>query len=304
MEFYLHNKDDQKSSTLVELATTFKIDDINYIVYYNKQVEKSMIDIYIGIISYGDQSLIIKKIDSDKQGKFLSIIKDIMASKSPETEYGDYDNIIGTATIILESVQKIQIPTNSLEILNKYHKKEETSTEEIKLDETKNEKENEISSNDNDNPLDSKEINDVNNDTQETKDDIVNSNDEKDTENKDLANIENNDNEIKNDNNIENNSFETDSTKENKEDISKIDESKKEDTNTTVENNNASVENNNASQVNVIHSNYNLDGLDDLLDDRQEDKKKEKNKKKIISTPILILLIITLVGSALLYFLV
>ena len=135
MEFYLHNKDDQKSSTLVELATTFKIDDINYIVYYNKQVEKSMIDVYIGIISYGNQSLIINKIDSDKQGKFLSVIKDIMASKSPETEYGDYDNIIDTATIILESVQKIQIPTNSLEILKKYHKKEDTSTEEIKFDE-------------------------------------------------------------------------------------------------------------------------------------------------------------------------
>lgn len=297
MEFYLHNKDDQKSSTLVELATTFKIDDINYIVYYNKQVEKSMIDIYIGIISYGDQSLVINKIDSDKQGKFLSVIKDIMASKSPETEYGDYDNIIGTATIILESVQKIQIPTTSLEILNKYHKKEETSTEEIKLDETEMEKEKEISSNDNENPLESKEMDDMNNDTQENKDDSVNSNDEKDTENQDLANIENNDNEIKNDDNIENNSLKTDSTEENKDDIAKVDESKKEDTNTTAEDNNA-------SQVNYIHSNYDLDSLDDLLDGRKEEVKKKinKDKKKVISTPVLILLILTVIITAVLYF--
>ena len=32
MEFYLHNKDDRKSSTLVNLATTFKLDNVNYIV--------------------------------------------------------------------------------------------------------------------------------------------------------------------------------------------------------------------------------------------------------------------------------
>lgn len=122
MEFYLHNKDDRKSSTLVDLGTTFKIDDINYIVYYNKQVEKSVIDIYIGKISYGDQCLVINKIDDDKQAKFLNIIKSILANDNPETEFGDYDNIIDTATIVLETVQKIQIPTASLDNLKKYHK--------------------------------------------------------------------------------------------------------------------------------------------------------------------------------------
>lgn len=124
MEFYLYNKDDRKSSTLVNLATTFKLNDINYIVYYNTEVEKSVIDIYIGKISYGDQCLVINKIDSDKQGDFLNIIKSILASNAPETEFGDYDNIIDTATIVLESVQKIQIPTTSLDILKKYHSKE------------------------------------------------------------------------------------------------------------------------------------------------------------------------------------
>ena len=125
MEFYLHNKDDRKSSTLVNLATTFKLDDVNYIVYYNTQVEKSVIDIYIGKISYGDQCLIINKIDSDKQNAFLNIIKGILSNNNPETEISDYSNIIDTATIVLESVQKISIPTSSLDNLKKYHNAEQ-----------------------------------------------------------------------------------------------------------------------------------------------------------------------------------
>lgn len=125
MEFYLHNKDDRKSSTLVNLATTFKLDDVNYIVYYNTQVEKSVIDIYIGKISYGDQCLIINKIDNDKQNAFLNIIKGILSNSNPETEISDYSNIIDTATIVLESVQKISIPTSSLDSLKKYHNVEE-----------------------------------------------------------------------------------------------------------------------------------------------------------------------------------
>lgn len=137
MEFYLHNKDDRKSSTLVNLATTFKLNDINYIVYYNTEVEKSVIDIYIGKISYGDQCLVINKIDSDKQSEFLNIIKSILASNAPETEFSDYENIIDTATIVLESVQKIQIPTNSLDILKKYHNKEvEVESEKIQEETT------------------------------------------------------------------------------------------------------------------------------------------------------------------------
>ena len=44
MEFYIHDKDDRKVKTSVNLATTFKIDDTNYIVYYNTQVEKGVID--------------------------------------------------------------------------------------------------------------------------------------------------------------------------------------------------------------------------------------------------------------------
>lgn len=121
MEFYIHNKDDQKLSTLVNLGTVFKFDETNYIVYYNKQVEKSMIDIYIGKISYGDNSLVISKIDKSKQSEFLQIIKEILSNKNPETEISDYAKIIDTATIILDGVQKIQIPTISLENLKNYH---------------------------------------------------------------------------------------------------------------------------------------------------------------------------------------
>lgn len=128
MEFYLHNKDDRKSSTLVNLATTFKLDDVNYIIYYNTQVEKSVIDIYIGKISYGDQCLVINKIDSDKQNSFLNIIKGILSNNNPVTEFSDYDNIIDTATIVLDNVQKIQIPTTSLDNLKKYHKKDEVDS--------------------------------------------------------------------------------------------------------------------------------------------------------------------------------
>lgn len=119
MEFYLHSKDDRKSSTLVNLATTFKIDDVNYIVYYNTQVEKSVIDIYIGKISYGDQCLVVNKIDSEKQNTFLDVIKGILSNNNPVTEISDYSNIIDTATIVLDSVQKISIPTSSLENLKK-----------------------------------------------------------------------------------------------------------------------------------------------------------------------------------------
>lgn len=130
MEFYLYNKDDRKSGTLVNLGTTFKLDDTNYIVYFNTQVEKSVIDIYIGKISYGDQCLVINKIDDDKQNAFLDIIKSILAGNNPETEFGDYDNIIDTASIVLENVQKIQIPTTSLDNLKKYHKNINDSSEE------------------------------------------------------------------------------------------------------------------------------------------------------------------------------
>ena len=125
MEFYLHSKDDRKSSTLVNLATTFKIDDVNYIVYYNTQVEKSVIDIYIGKISYGDQCLVVNKIDSEKQSTFLDVIKGILSNNNPVTEISDYSNIIDTATIVLDSIQKISIPTSSLENLKKYHRNEE-----------------------------------------------------------------------------------------------------------------------------------------------------------------------------------
>lgn len=124
MEFYLHNKDDRKTKSAVNLATTFKIDDANYIIYYNTEVAKSVIDIYIGKISYGDQCLVINKIDIDKQSKFLEVVKNILASKEVETEISDYANIIDTAIIVLDSVQKIQIPTDSLELLKKYHNNE------------------------------------------------------------------------------------------------------------------------------------------------------------------------------------
>ena len=131
MEFYLYNKDDRKLKTLVNLATTFKIGETNYIVYYNTQTEKSVIDIYIGKIGYDDECLAINKVDFEKQGQFLATIKDILASKNPETDDSDYQNIIDTATIVLEEVQKIQIPTSSLEMLLNYKKNNEPSIEDI-----------------------------------------------------------------------------------------------------------------------------------------------------------------------------
>lgn len=134
MEFYLHNKDDRKLKTLVNLATTFKIDDDNYIIYYNTEVEKTVIDIYIGKISYGDECLVINKIPSDKQNNFLSVVKEVLANKEPETEFSDYKNIIDTAIIVLESVQKIQIPTTSLELLKKYHNLEVSFENSVELD--------------------------------------------------------------------------------------------------------------------------------------------------------------------------
>lgn len=150
MEFYLYNKDDRKSGTLVNLGTTFKLNDTNYIVYFNTQVEKSVIDIYIGKISYGDQCLVINKIDDDKQNAFLDIIKSILAGNNPETEFGDYDNIIDTASIVLENVQKIQIPTTSLDNLKKYHKNiNDIASETSKQSENNLESNNEVDNKDN-----------------------------------------------------------------------------------------------------------------------------------------------------------
>ncbi len=148
MEFYLHNKDDNKLTSAVNLATQFKIGEDNYIIYYETQVEKSSIDIFIGQISYGNQNLIISKIAVEKQNEFLGIVKDILAGKNPKTEQSDYANIIDTATIVLDSVQKIQIPTKSLDNLKKYHNKnietinqEENKIEENKIEEQKIENE-------------------------------------------------------------------------------------------------------------------------------------------------------------------
>lgn len=149
MEFYLYNKDDRKSKTLVNLGTTFKLGDTNYIVYYNTQVEKSSIDIYIGKISYGDQCLVINKIDNDKQNDFLNIVKSILAANNPKTEFGDYDNIIDTATIVLESVQKIQVPTASLDALKNYHKNIDDISEEESKSEHITKTNQEIVNNDN-----------------------------------------------------------------------------------------------------------------------------------------------------------
>ena len=145
MEFFIHNKDDNKLTTLVNLATQFKIGEDNFIVYYNTQVEKTSIDIYIGQLSYGNQNLIITKIVPEKQNEFLQIIKDILAGKNPETEKSDYANIIDTATIVLDSVQKIQIPTKSLDLLLNYpspsleNKTEETTNNEEQNIENKSE---------------------------------------------------------------------------------------------------------------------------------------------------------------------
>ena len=157
MEFYIHDKDDRKVKTSVNLATTFKMDDINYIVYYNTQVEKTNIDIYIGKIKYGDQCLVINKVDSDKQTKFLSTLKSILSGKKPETDISDYYNIIDTATIVLESVQKIKIQTSLLELLQKYkevkpeiveNKKSDEEIKEEKIKEELKKKEEEESKND------------------------------------------------------------------------------------------------------------------------------------------------------------
>lgn len=241
MEFYLYNKDDRKSGTLVNLGTTFKLKDINYIVYYNKQVEKSSIDIYIGKISYGDQCLVINKIDDDKQNDFLTVVKSILANNNPETEFGDYDNIIDTATIVLESVQKIQIPTTSLDFLKNYHKnptliaKEQNSSEDIK----------------------------------ETNQEITN-NDVVDTSTIDSSKESNKNKDIK---------------VEVKQEVSKA------------ENNPIT---NNSTTTNTMVFNDKLGNLDSVLNEK--DAPKENKPKKMISTPILVLLIIVVIGSVILYF--
>lgn len=238
MEFYLHNKDDRKSSTLVNLGTTFKIDDVNYIVYFNTQVEKSMIDIYIGKISYGDQCLVINKIDDDKQNNFLNIIKSVLAGNNPETELGDYDNIIDTATIVLETVQKIQIPTTSLDNLKNYHKN----------------------------------INDVS-DNKEASDDSLK-----------IENVTSDTKKVESKNDIE---FKEDKTlSSNKETV-----------------NSASSVDNNQTVSSGLSFDDKLSSLNEALNERKEKEEKKANKKKkAISTPVLVLLIIAVIGSAILYF--
>ncbi len=239
MEFYLYNKDDRKSKTLVNLGTTFKLGDTNYIVYYNTQVEKSSIDIYIGKISYGDQCLVINKIDNDKQNDFLNIVKSILAANNPKTEFGDYDNIIDTATIVLESVQKIQVPTASLDALKIYHK----NIDDISEEESKSER------------------------ITKTNQGIVN-----------------------NDNNELFNTLKT--TVDNKEsNTSNIDETKN--------SQEISAKNNNTTETNTMSFNDKLGDLDNVLNEKN--KTKEKKPKKLISTPLLVLLIIVVVGSAILY---
>lgn len=242
MEFYLYNKDDRKSSTLVNLGTTFKMNDVNYIVYYNKQVEKSSIDIYIGKISYGDQCLVINKIDDDKQNDFLTVVKSILANNNPETEFGDYDNIIDTATIVLESVQKIQIPTTSLDILKNYHKNiVDTSKEEIKSESTM--------------------------EATETTQDVIN-----------------------------NNSTEVSVNQPNVEEQNKLNQNTDVVENKEINTNNTDI----SSEENTMVFNDKLGNLDNVLNEK--DKPKEKKPKKAISTPILILLIVVVIGSAILYF--
>lgn len=242
MEFYLYNKDDRKSSTLVNLGTTFKMNDVNYIVYYNKQVEKSSIDIYIGKISYGDQCLVINKIDDDKQNDFLTVVKSILANNNPETEFGDYDNIIDTATIVLESVQKIQIPTTSLDILKNYHKNiADTSKEEIKSESTM--------------------------EATETTQDVIN-----------------------------NNSTEVSVNQPNVEEQNKLNQNTDVVENKEINTNNTDI----SSEENTMVFNDKLGNLDNVLNEK--DKPKEKKPKKAISTPILILLIVVVIGSAILYF--
>ncbi len=231
MEFYLYNKDDRKSSTLVNLGTTFKLDNVNYIVYYNTQVEKSSIDIYIGKISYGDQCLIINKIDNEKQNDFLTVVKSILAGNNPTTETSDYENIIDTATIVLESVQKIQVPTTSLDFLKNYHK----------------------------NPADIAKENDL-------------------TENKE----------------IENKSVTVTPTANSNNDI-KVEEKKEEVS--EVGNN---ITSNNSTTTSTMVFNDKLGNLDSVLNEK--DTPKKHKSKKMISTPILVLLIIVVIGSVILYF--
>ncbi len=231
MEFYLYNKDDRKSSTLVNLGTTFKLDNVNYIVYYNTQVEKSSIDIYIGKISYGDQCLIINKIDNEKQNDFLTVVKSILAGNNPTTETSDYENIIDTATIVLESVQKIQVPTTSLDFLKNYHK----------------------------NPADITKENDL-------------------VENKE----------------IENKSVTVTPTANSNNDI-KVEEKKEEVS--EVGNN---ITSNNSTTTSTMVFNDKLGNLDSVLNEK--DTPKNHKPKKMISTPILVLLIIVVIGSVILYF--
>ncbi|MCI8778717.1 MAG: hypothetical protein HFI87_06180 [Bacilli bacterium] len=241
MEFYLYNKDDRKSSTLVNLGTTFKLNDVNYIVYYNTEVEKSSIDIYIGKISYGDQCLVINKIDSDKQNDFLTVVKSILAGNNPETEASDYENIIDTATIVLESVQKIQVPTASLDFLRNYHKnpvevaKEQDSVEDNKEDKQEN-KNNVVS------------------------DSLAVNNSKSFNENKDIK-------------------------IEEKKEVGKIE---------------GNPVTNNSTTNNTMVFNDKLGNLDSVLNEK--DTPKEKKPKKMISTPILVLLIIAVIGAAILYF--
>lgn len=253
MEFYLHNKDDRKLKTLVNLATTFKIDDDNYIIYYNTEVEKTVIDIYIGKISYGNECLVINKLPTDKQNKFLSVVKEILANKNPETEFSDYKNIIATATIVLESVQKIQIPTSSLDALKKYHNDEIN----FEIDE-------EFNSND---------INIEQNIENENNNNKIEDNE---TISFEMDNNFNDDNINTQNNKNENNEQKMESTTE-----SKIEE--------------------NTSDT-FINSNDMLNGLDNLLNERNEKKKIKSKKEKKINTPLLVVLILVLIITAVLYF--
>jgi hypothetical protein len=124
MEIFIANKDDQKYKTKYELINLFKLEEINYIIYRLKEGEKSVTNIYIGKLEYGENNLVIKKIDDDKQNTFLSLIKSILSGQTPETIISDYVNIIEAADIILDSTQKIQVPTDSLHYLINYPEKE------------------------------------------------------------------------------------------------------------------------------------------------------------------------------------
>ena len=242
MEFYIHNKDDNKLTTAVNLATQFKLEEENYIIYYNTQVEKSSIDIYIGQISYGNKNLIITKIAPEKQNEFLNVIKDILAGNNPETEQSDYANIIDTATIVLDSVQKIQIPTKSLEILTKYHN---PSIKEEKQVETAN--------------------NEVETTTETSKEDVP--------------------------------SVEEKTTETPKEDVPNEEEKTEE--NKAIETTSAPVEK--KKKKNIIDTD--LSSLDSLINQNDSNKKEKQEKikeksNKAINTPLLVLLIITIIGGA------